>query len=171
MISIDDVLFSRRGRMGRIVSPRHTLPPNTTCTYHFHGYPGDLIWLSFTSYNLQILQQAIHDNNTLGRKGVSLTLRWCFCFVASSAVILAVAAAAAAAAAAVHIYNSIIFSLLRRRLATINLVDAKILSFFLIPSTASQKEIARQDQKTGKPRLRNQEFSFPLGKLIIKAYN
>jgi len=53
--------------MGRIVSPRHTLPPNTTCTYHFHGYPGDLIWLSFTSYNLQILQQAIHDNNTLGR--------------------------------------------------------------------------------------------------------
>ncbi|KAH8261683.1 hypothetical protein KR044_013262 [Drosophila immigrans] len=63
----DDVLFSRRGRMGRIVSPRHTLPPNTTCTYHFHGYPGDLIWLSFTSYNLQILQQAIHDNNTLGR--------------------------------------------------------------------------------------------------------
>ncbi|XP_018785466.1 PREDICTED: uncharacterized protein LOC108966827 [Bactrocera latifrons] len=63
----DDVLFSRRGRMGRIVSPRHTLPPNTTCTYHFHGYPGDLIWLSFTSYNLQILQQTIHDNNTLGR--------------------------------------------------------------------------------------------------------
>ncbi|XP_073840699.1 uncharacterized protein isoform X2 [Musca autumnalis] len=63
----DDVLFSRRGRMGRIVSPRHTLPPNTTCTYHFHGYPGDLIWLSFTSYNLQMLQQAIHDNNTLGR--------------------------------------------------------------------------------------------------------
>ncbi|CAD7083100.1 unnamed protein product [Hermetia illucens] len=63
----DDVLLSRRGRMGRIVSPRHTLPPNTTCTYYFHGYPGDLIWLSFTSFNLQILQQAIHDNNTLGR--------------------------------------------------------------------------------------------------------
>ncbi|XP_055387186.1 uncharacterized protein LOC129615828 [Condylostylus longicornis] len=63
----DDVLFSRRGRMGRIVSPRHTLPPNTSCTYYFHGYPGDLIWLSFTSYSLQILQQAIHDNNTLGR--------------------------------------------------------------------------------------------------------
>lgn len=53
--------------MGKIYSPRHTLPPNTTCTYHFHGYPGDLIWLSFTSFNLQILQQAIHDNNTLGR--------------------------------------------------------------------------------------------------------
>lgn len=70
----DDVLFSRRGRMGRIVSPRHTLPPNTTCTYHFHGYPGDLIWLSFTSYNLQILQQTIQDNNTLGRVGLNIFL-------------------------------------------------------------------------------------------------
>lgn len=63
----DDVLFSRRGRMGKILSPRHTLPPNTTCTYYFHGQPGDLIWISFTSYNLQILQHAIQDNNTLGR--------------------------------------------------------------------------------------------------------
>ena len=67
LLFADDVLFSRRGRMGKIYSPRHTLPPNTTCTYHFHGYPGDLIWISFTSFNLQILQQAIHDNNTLGR--------------------------------------------------------------------------------------------------------
>lgn len=66
-ISPDDVLFSRRGRMGKILSPRHTLPPNTTCTYYFHGQPGDLIWISFTSYNLQILQHAIQDNNTLGR--------------------------------------------------------------------------------------------------------
>lgn len=69
----DDVLFSRRGRMGKIHSPRHTLPPNTTCTYHFHGQPRDLVWLSFTSYNLQILQHAstVHDNSsTLDRVSV-----------------------------------------------------------------------------------------------------
>lgn len=59
--------MSRRGRMGKILSPRHTLPPNTTCTYYFHGHPTDLIWISFTSYNLQILQPAILDNTTLGR--------------------------------------------------------------------------------------------------------
>lgn len=70
----DDVLFSRRGRMGKILSPRHTLPPNTTCTYYFHGQPGDLIWISFTSYNLQILQHAIQDNNTLGRVNIPFFL-------------------------------------------------------------------------------------------------
>lgn len=53
--------------MGRILSPRHTLPPNTTCTYYFHGQPGDLIWVSFTSYHLQMLQHAIQDNSTVHR--------------------------------------------------------------------------------------------------------
>ncbi|KAG4071236.1 hypothetical protein HA402_008971 [Bradysia odoriphaga] len=66
---------SNPGKMGKILSPRHTLPPNTTCTYYFHGQPGDLIWISFTSYNLQILQHAIQDNNTLGR--VSFQLIFC----------------------------------------------------------------------------------------------
>lgn len=70
----DDVLFSRRGRMGRILSPRHTLPPNTTCTYYFHGHPGDLVWLSFTSYNLQILQHAIQDNNTVDRVSARISM-------------------------------------------------------------------------------------------------
>lgn len=53
--------------MGKIHSPRHTLPPNTTCTYYFHGQPGDLIWISFTSYHLQMLQHAIHDNSSMHR--------------------------------------------------------------------------------------------------------
>ena len=53
----DEVIMSRRGRMGRILSPRHTLPPNTTCTYYFHGYqPSDRVWIYFTNYHLQILQ-------------------------------------------------------------------------------------------------------------------
>jgi hypothetical protein len=64
----DDVLMSRRGRMGNILSPRHTLPPNTTCTYYFYGFPTDLIWISFTSYHLQILQPtSSNDNSSLGR--------------------------------------------------------------------------------------------------------
>lgn len=50
--------------MGKILSPRHTLPPNTTCTYYFHGQPGDLIWISFTSYHLQMLHHTIQDNSS-----------------------------------------------------------------------------------------------------------
>ncbi|KAF5293767.1 hypothetical protein FQA39_LY03252 [Lamprigera yunnana] len=50
----DDV-WTGRGRRGRLVSPRHSLPPNTTCTYKFKGYSGDLLWLSFTSYSQRAL--------------------------------------------------------------------------------------------------------------------
>ncbi|XP_063535755.1 uncharacterized protein LOC134745601 isoform X2 [Cydia strobilella] len=44
-----------RGRRGRLHAPTHTLPPNTTCTWTFHGRPGDLVWIyfsSFTQYSL-----------------------------------------------------------------------------------------------------------------------
>lgn len=63
----DEVLMTRRGRMGTILSPRHTLPPNTTCTYIFHGIPTDLVWISFASYHLQILQPSSNDNTTVAR--------------------------------------------------------------------------------------------------------
>ncbi|CAH4033002.1 uncharacterized protein LOC123715729 [Pieris brassicae] len=46
---------SSRGRRGLIHAPTHTLPPNTTCTWTFHGRPGDLVWIyfsSFTQYSL-----------------------------------------------------------------------------------------------------------------------
>ncbi|CAH0584579.1 unnamed protein product [Chrysodeixis includens] len=46
---------SGRGRRGRLRAPAHTLPPNTTCTWTFHGRPGDLVWIyfsSFTQYSL-----------------------------------------------------------------------------------------------------------------------
>lgn len=59
--------MARRGRMGTILSPRHTLPPNTTCTYYFRGFPTDLIWISFTSYHLQSLQPVSIDNTTVGK--------------------------------------------------------------------------------------------------------
>ncbi|XP_055632002.1 uncharacterized protein LOC129771902 [Toxorhynchites rutilus septentrionalis] len=68
----DEVLYSRRGRIGHMLSPRHTLPPNTTCTYYFHGMPTDLVWISFTNYHLQILQQSgSGDNSTLGKSETS----------------------------------------------------------------------------------------------------
>ncbi|KAL4706584.1 hypothetical protein ACJJTC_005642 [Scirpophaga incertulas] len=44
-----------RGRRGRLRAPAHTLPPNTTCTWTFHGRPGDIVWVyfsSFTQYSL-----------------------------------------------------------------------------------------------------------------------
>lgn len=56
--------------MGRILSPRHTLPPNTTCTYYFHGYqPTDRVWIYFTNYHLQILQPATTTPNDSGGGG------------------------------------------------------------------------------------------------------
>lgn len=50
----DEVCLAR-GRRGRIVSPRHSLPPNTTCTYRFHGNHDDLVWVSFVSYSQRAL--------------------------------------------------------------------------------------------------------------------
>lgn len=57
-----------RGRSGNVLSPRHTLPPNTTCTYRFRGKPGDLVWLYFVSYSHQLLT----DNNEPAATSVPL---------------------------------------------------------------------------------------------------
>lgn len=46
----DEIALRSKGRSGYILSPRHTLPPNTTCTWHFRGSPGDLVWVYFISY-------------------------------------------------------------------------------------------------------------------------
>ncbi|KAJ8948652.1 hypothetical protein NQ318_022720 [Aromia moschata] len=50
-----DEIWTGRGRKGRLISPKHSLPPNTTCTYIFRGYPGDLVWISFVSYSHRAL--------------------------------------------------------------------------------------------------------------------
>jgi len=39
-------------RSGQIFSPRHTLPPNTTCKYHLRGAPTDRVWLFFLAYSV-----------------------------------------------------------------------------------------------------------------------
>lgn len=54
-----------RGRSGYVSSPRHTLAPNTTCTYHFRGHPRDHIWLYFVSYShTPLLPNNTHNCST-----------------------------------------------------------------------------------------------------------
>ncbi len=44
------VAIKSKNRSGSISSPRHTLSPNTTCTYKFQGRAKDQVWLSIASY-------------------------------------------------------------------------------------------------------------------------
>lgn len=36
---------------GLLDSPRHSLPPNTSCKYHFQGAVHQTVWLSFIKYH------------------------------------------------------------------------------------------------------------------------
>lgn len=36
---------------GLLDSPRHSLPPNTSCKYHFQGSSHQTVWLSFIKYH------------------------------------------------------------------------------------------------------------------------
>lgn len=36
---------------GLLDSPRHSLPPNTSCKYHFQGVGRQTVWLSFIKYH------------------------------------------------------------------------------------------------------------------------
>lgn len=74
-----DEIWTGQGRRGKLVSPKHSLPPNTTCTYKFRGFPGDLVWVSFVSYSQRALlvgenAQALLSNGTSGN-GCSTRLR------------------------------------------------------------------------------------------------
>ncbi|CAG9812922.1 unnamed protein product [Phaedon cochleariae] len=74
-----DEVWTGRGRKGRLISPKHSLPPNTTCTYKFRGFPGDLVWISFISYSERALlvgesTHALLSNGSIGN-GCSTRLR------------------------------------------------------------------------------------------------
>ncbi|XP_060522930.1 uncharacterized protein LOC132699948 [Cylas formicarius] len=47
---------------GLLESPLHSLPPNTTCHYHFRGQPRDIIWISFIKYH--VTNERLTDFNT-----------------------------------------------------------------------------------------------------------
>lgn len=36
---------------GMLENPKHSLPPNTTCTYNFQGRPNEVVWISFIKYH------------------------------------------------------------------------------------------------------------------------
>ncbi|CAH0564504.1 unnamed protein product, partial [Brassicogethes aeneus] len=47
---------------GLLESPLHSLPPNTTCEYHFKGQANYIIWISFIKYH--VTNERLADFNT-----------------------------------------------------------------------------------------------------------
>lgn len=41
---------------GELDSPRHTLPPNTVCRYHFQGRRHEIVWITFSKYHSAVDQ-------------------------------------------------------------------------------------------------------------------
>lgn len=41
---------------GELDSPKHTLPPNTVCRYHFQGRRHEIVWITFTKYHSAVDQ-------------------------------------------------------------------------------------------------------------------
>ncbi|KAI4455892.1 cubilin [Holotrichia oblita] len=46
------VLTTFDNSTGFLESPLHSLPPNTTCHYHFRGHPQEVVWISFIKYHV-----------------------------------------------------------------------------------------------------------------------
>ncbi|XP_034949429.1 uncharacterized protein [Chelonus insularis] len=46
----DFYITSYESPSGILENPKHSLPPNTTCRYHFHGKPNEIVWISFVKY-------------------------------------------------------------------------------------------------------------------------
>ncbi|XP_071872187.1 uncharacterized protein isoform X1 [Bombus fervidus] len=46
----DFYIPSDESSSGVLENPKHSLPPNTTCRYHFQGKPNEIVWLSFVKY-------------------------------------------------------------------------------------------------------------------------
>ncbi|CAG5108501.1 Similar to Cdcp2: CUB domain-containing protein 2 (Mus musculus) [Cotesia congregata] len=46
----DFYITSYENPSGTLENPKHSLPPNTTCRYHFHGKPNEIVWISFIKY-------------------------------------------------------------------------------------------------------------------------
>ncbi|KAI4501041.1 hypothetical protein M0802_003844 [Mischocyttarus mexicanus] len=46
----DFYISSEESSLGILENPKHSLPPNTTCRYHFQGKLNEIVWLSFVKY-------------------------------------------------------------------------------------------------------------------------
>ncbi|XP_063227000.1 uncharacterized protein LOC134533409 [Bacillus rossius redtenbacheri] len=55
------LLTSFDSSWGTLQNPRHSLPPNTTCRYHFQGRRHETVWLSFVKYHAASADPAVYD--------------------------------------------------------------------------------------------------------------
>ncbi|XP_044729645.1 uncharacterized protein LOC123292996 [Chrysoperla carnea] len=51
---------------GTLANPRHSLPPNTTCKYHFQGRPNEIVWISFIKYHSASIDSTAFDQGNDG---------------------------------------------------------------------------------------------------------
>lgn len=49
---------------GILENPKHSLPPNTTCRYHFQGKLNEIVWLSFVKYYAASVEAAANIDTT-----------------------------------------------------------------------------------------------------------
>lgn len=74
---------------GLLESPLHSLPPNTTCHYHFRGQPKEVVWISFIKYHVTNdritefdsaecdVQLQVWDGNIKAKSGALLMGQFC----------------------------------------------------------------------------------------------
>ncbi|XP_023288707.1 uncharacterized protein LOC105694316 [Orussus abietinus] len=55
----DLYVLSSEKSAGVLENPKHSLPPNTTCRYHFQGRPGEVVWISFVKYHAAAADPAV----------------------------------------------------------------------------------------------------------------
>jgi len=55
------LLTSFDSSWGVLENPRHSLPPNTTCRYHFQGRRHEIVWLSFVKYHAASADPAAYE--------------------------------------------------------------------------------------------------------------
>jgi hypothetical protein len=55
------LLTSFDSSWGVLENPRHSLPPNTTCRYHFQGRRHENVWLSFVKYHAASADPAAYE--------------------------------------------------------------------------------------------------------------
>lgn len=58
------LLTSFDSSWGVLENPRHSLPPNTTCRYHFQGRRHETVWLSFVKYHAASADTAAYEQGT-----------------------------------------------------------------------------------------------------------
>ena len=51
---------------GVVENPRHSLPPNTTCRYHFQGRRREIVWLAFLKYHASSADAAPYEGQECG---------------------------------------------------------------------------------------------------------